>query len=467
MAPPVARNVAVIGGTVTAIDAALGSPAAPMLPGLDNPGIGTTYGIPHDTIRYIVSGIFDGPSYITQTSDAGKNGVFALDAGGQPVKKGLQPISFTLVIPRSVTLDPAHPLPLVVYQAGLGQDRHRAFAIAEALAEQGVGMLSVDLLFHGSRALGAVDLVNNTTLGASPDGIGDDRGMAPLLQYFGVSPQGTRALDPLAMRDAMRQSVVDLVATARFVKAGDLSAIGAAEPNLAGLTLRADRVVGMAEGLGMPLLLLAAWAGHDYTAVAGSQPSGGIIFPYITTTPLLAAQILPKVGELFGITAELGSAPERHPMLTLYQQVLEPADWLALAPAQPAQHTLIVQAFSDEVASNQSEELMEYVSGLPALGAGQYRYQQLENGALPATGNVNITGQMLTAGVVQFGMAGGELFERQSQTQVYMPGFPPFSPWPSPGMTLRNPIVAVQTQLVTFVVSHFTSTSGTPTIAAP
>src|SRR5262249_36435437 len=150
---------------------------------------------------------------------------------------------------------------------------------------------------------------------------------------------------------------------------------------------------------------------------------------------------------------------------TLYQQVIEPGDALALLDGPPKQHTLIVQPFSDEVSANQDEELIEKIMGIPALGGGMYRYQQLATGTLPAT--ADISGK--TIGVVQFMPATWECYMRGHPYQLYMPGFPPFNKWPDPGMTINNPIVQVQTMMKDFVVSHFDpngTTGGIPTIPA-
>src|SRR5262249_23926445 len=80
----VARNIRVITGTA-ALDTAFGIPDTPMLPGIDNPGVGTPHGVLHSHIQYVVHGIFDAPSFITASSDIGLNGYLAFDGAGTPM----------------------------------------------------------------------------------------------------------------------------------------------------------------------------------------------------------------------------------------------------------------------------------------------------------------------------------------------------------------------------------------------
>src|SRR5262249_31116880 len=154
----------------------------------------------------------DAPSFITASSDIGLNGYLAFDGAGTPMVKGTQPIYFTLVIPsRSVPLDAANPLPIVLFIPGLSQERHVAYAIADGLAARGIGVLTIDLLFHGDRNHSRRDLNNNTSGDSVPDGLGDDLGQVPSLQYLAAAAMGpgTHPFDAALARDDLRQSIAD------------------------------------------------------------------------------------------------------------------------------------------------------------------------------------------------------------------------------------------------------------------
>jgi hypothetical protein len=467
-AAPVARNVTVISGQ-SGLDTAFGIAGAPMLPGLDNPGVGTPRGVLHSHIAYVVHGIFDAPSFITATTDVGLNGYFALDGTGAPTVKGQQAIHFTLVIPsRTVPLDASNPLPIALFVPGLSQPRHVGYALADGLAERGIGMLSIELLFHGDRNHSARDFNNNTSGALVPDGIGDDLGQTPALQYLAAAAQGpgTYAFDAALARDDLRQSIADWWMLSRFARQGDFTAIQAADAGLATLTLRRDRLPAIAVKLAMPTLLVAASLDPNLTALAGSQPAGGMLYPFFLYSPVYAVQFIPIFGSLYNVEAELGAHPELHPITSIYQQIYEPADPLALLSGPPGQHTFFVQPFGDEEAANQSEELVERIMGIPALGGGNYRYQPLMTGSLPATGNVTTSSGALTMGVVAYMPATWDLLLKRQAIEAYMPDFPPFTPYPGSGMTITNDIQNAHNQLMTFIQTHFESTDGIPTIPA-
>jgi hypothetical protein len=302
--------------------------------------------------------------------------------------------------------------------------------------------------------------------------MGDDAGLTAALQYLAAAPNGagTRMSDPLFIRDDMRQSVADLFTAIKAITNGNWTAL-TGDARFSTLTWHPGRVVLVTEGFGTPLGMIAANYDSDVTALVGSQPSGGLFFPFMTNTPAYATMLIPIFGNLFDLVGtqlamdEFNANPERHPMLTLYQQVIEPGDALALLDGGSVhQHTFIVQPYSDEVSANQDEELIEKMLGIPALDGGMYRYQQLTSGTLPATGNVS--GK--TVGVVQFMPATWDFYMRGTPYQKYMPGFPPFVPWPDPnqlgGMQINNPIVQVQTMMMTFITTHFDDANGVPTI---
>ena len=473
LTPPVHDLVIHDSTVANDLDGQLGIPIATTNPGIDNPGQGTTasdprYGVVHDHIAYIIHGSFDAPNYLS--ANRAENGVISFDATGAPQVKSTEAIRFTLVLPPATAGSYANQ-PVAIFMYGLQQERHHIYAMANTLAAQGVATLAFDLLFHGDRAFTARDLKNNSTNAGTPDGMGDDAGLPAALQYLAAGPRGAnvRMSDPLFIRDDMRQSVADMFTAIRLIKAGNWTML-TSDPRFSTLTFRGDRIVLMPEGFGTPISMIAAFYDTDVTAVVGSQPSGGLFVPFMVNTPSYATMLIPIFGNLFNISGpEFSNNPERHPILTVYQQVIEPGDALALIDGPVKQHTFIVQPFSDEVSANQDEEEVEKLWGIPALGGGMYRYQQLETGTLPATGNVS--GK--TVGVVQFMPATWDLYMRGTPHQGYMPDFPPFVAWCDmttrpqycpDGMTINNPIVQVQTMMWQFIKSHFDAADGVPTI---
>src|SRR5262249_24950612 len=98
-------------------------------------------------------------------------------------------------------------------------------------------------------------------------------------------------------------------------------------------------------------------------------------------------------------------------------------------------------------------------------GGGNYRYQPLMTGNLPATGNVTGGTGPLTLGVVAYMPATWDLLLKRQAIEGYMPEFPPFMPYPG-GMLITNDIQNAHNQLMTFIQTHFESTDGIPTIPA-
>jgi hypothetical protein len=135
---------------------------------------------------------------------------------------------------------PANGWPVVIFQHGLTRNRLDAAAIADAFADadsdpvtagvQGYVVVSIDLPLHGIADAATMatpfydaanertfnlDLVNNSTLAAGPDGI--------------IDPSGTHFVNvpaPLVTRDNLRQAAVDLLTLARSVPNLDLDGDG-------------------------------------------------------------------------------------------------------------------------------------------------------------------------------------------------------------------------------------------------
>lgn len=136
------------------------------------------------------------------------------------------PVFVTVPNAQSLRVKPPTGWPVIIFQHGLTRNRLDAAAIADAAADNGYVVVSIDLPLHGipgATATGGaffqatnertfnLDLVNNTTLASGPDGVIDGSGT-----HFVNVP------NPLVTRDNLRQGAVDLLALTRSLPNLDL-----------------------------------------------------------------------------------------------------------------------------------------------------------------------------------------------------------------------------------------------------
>jgi pimeloyl-ACP methyl ester carboxylesterase len=126
--------------------------------------------------------------------------------------------------------------PVIIFQHGLTRNRLDAVGIADAFADQGYVVVSIDLPLHGIAGADAVaanpfydatheltfnlDLVNNSSLAAGPDGV--------------IDPSGTHFVNvpnPLVTRDNLRQGAADLLTLTRSLGALDLDGVAGGDIN--------------------------------------------------------------------------------------------------------------------------------------------------------------------------------------------------------------------------------------------
>jgi hypothetical protein len=131
---------------------------------------------------------------------------------------------------------PAGGWPVVIFQHGLTRNRLDAIGIADAFADKGFVVVSIDLPLHGLGGADAIaanpfydaaheltfnlDLVNNATLASGPDGQ--------------IDPSGTHFVNvpnPLVTRDNLRQGAVDLLTLSRSLGALDLDGVAGGDIN--------------------------------------------------------------------------------------------------------------------------------------------------------------------------------------------------------------------------------------------
>lgn len=150
-----------------------------------------------------------------------------------PVKVADVTVPLLVTIPNAAacpTGKPANGWPVVVFQHGVTSKRTVALAIADAYAKACIAVAAIDLPLHGitdpadpfyctpakPQCLGAtertfdLDIMNNATGAAGPDGLIDPSGGKDGLTYFNF-------FSPLVFRDNLRQSSVDTANLAKSI----------------------------------------------------------------------------------------------------------------------------------------------------------------------------------------------------------------------------------------------------------
>ncbi len=182
-------------------------------------------------IADVYIGTLDVPYYLAQPegpNDAaaiasfwrGEGGSFLTRFNPQPIATSVQTIPVLMTLPNanSGQAMPEAGWPIVIFVHGVTNDRTNMFAIADSMAQAGFAVVAIDQAMHGitdaTSPLAAantpfpndrertfdIDLVNNETGEAGPDGI--------------VDPSGRHYYSPaqlLNTRDNLRQSAADLL----------------------------------------------------------------------------------------------------------------------------------------------------------------------------------------------------------------------------------------------------------------
>jgi pimeloyl-ACP methyl ester carboxylesterase len=140
------------------------------------------------------------------------------------------PVFATVPNPASGKTKPPSGWPVVIFQHGLTRNRMDAVAVADTFADAGFVVVSIDLPLHGIGGTDAIaanpfydatheltfnlDLVDNASLAAGPDGK--------------IDPSGTHFVNvpnPLVTRDNLRQGAVDLLTLTRSLGSLDLDGV--------------------------------------------------------------------------------------------------------------------------------------------------------------------------------------------------------------------------------------------------
>jgi hypothetical protein len=412
-------------------------------PGGDNPT-----GIAHDAIGAIGSGAFTVQSFLDPTS-----GRFERDGSGAiRIGDPAQKIPVTIVVPRAPP--PPSGYPVIVNGHGLTNNRGSMLALANEFARAGFVTLGIDDPAHGAR-LGIADQKNNAPGSYDgPDGIPDE--MPFTLAFFaGLS-------DFLAIRDNLRQTVLDQVSLIRLVKspALDLSAFGTAM-GAPPPTLDPDRIHYNGGSLGgiIGSMLVAV---EPVRAAVLEVPGGGFAHLVVTGSAEMNTVLSSLIRAAFVVAGD-ERLDEHHPLVNLLAQTMEAGDPLAYAPhvfadrpqsAGALPNVLVTYAKGDELLPNIATFALLRAFGMPVVGTMLDEQPALARAEAPLSGNFGSA----TGGASEYAPAAHGLGYTRFEQRKFLPGVPlldaeqPFPRLPRP-IRIEMPIREHSDQIVHFLSS--------------
>ena len=344
----------------------------------------------------LYKGTLDVPYYSSRPTQANPTaplsatwlgGPSALDATSKlltrfnPVPVATETISipvFATVPNAASTAGAAKPIggwPVVIFQHGLTRNRLDAVGVADTFADKGFVVVSIDLPLHGIGGTDAVaanpfydaaheltfnlDLVDNSTLAAGPDGK--------------IDPSGTHFVNvpsPLVTRDNLRQGAVDLLTLTRSLGSLDLDGVAGGDINTSKIYFIGHSLGGIVGGV------FLGTAGATEVVTGELANAGGGIAQTIFDSPAFGPRIKAGLAQQ-GITE--GS--------TLYAQFIrdaqtavdagDPVNYIAAAAA--ARPLLLLQVVgggtlangsaspSDQVVVNSATQRLITAAALPRI----------------------------------------------------------------------------------------------------
>lgn len=443
--------------TPAELDDLLGVPAEDR-PGIDVPPAAGTEGtraIAHSTVAAIVSGRFRAPRFVEGVG--AEVGAPRRDAEGRLAAGDDEDVPFLLIVPAGVDLA---RLPVIVHHHGFNASRTTGFVLADTAGRAGAAVLSIDAYQHGARAASSRDELHAMRGDlAGADGLVETDTLAVSSRVFGISgvPDGMELFMGFAL-GAFLQFQADAIAAIRFAREGDLSAIRAALPALAGLALDPDRVMYAGNSMGAVVgvgVLAVEPAARAY--VLNVQP--GSILESIAEAaefrPLAEGVFLPLLSIPPGFD-EVARSTVMDPTVDLFRWALEPVDPLALAPylfldpvAGGARPDVLFQLASlDQLAAPPAVQSMLAAAGVP--GIGTFDVVPLAAAVTPLRANLETSAGTITAAAFRFDPAAHGMLEIASQPSTHEPPLvPPLIERGEP-IVVTNPIAAVHAQIEAF-----------------
>lgn len=296
-------------------------------------------------------------------------GRFQFNPGSvMPNLQSVQTVNYLMTIPNAAHATGAWPV--VIFQHGFTVDKTAMFGIANTLAQAGFASIAIDSVLHGDRTFG-LDLVNNTTGAAGPDGVADTSGTHYLnLKYL------------LTTRDNARQSVADLIHLTRLLEVQTMDVVN----NVTGLN------AGFGDGADLNIAAGIYYVGHSNGGILGTLL--GAVEPNIKTLVLAnpggvytdifqnSVEISPLVNAgLAAAGVTVGSA-QYDSFMFAAQTVADDVDPINYATAS-AKNLLMLKTTPDAVVPNSSTDALIGVLGLTQVGLAA------ANSPLAGSGYVN------------------------------------------------------------------------------
>jgi hypothetical protein len=258
---------------------------------------------------------------------------------------------------QSGRMKPASGWPVVIYNHGITRNRTDALAVGATLAAQGFAVVAIDQPLHGvgaqspfyieSTPFAAVaqertfdlDLSNNTTGAAGPDGVIDSSGSYTI-----------NLSSLLTSRDNLRQAIADLFVLTATIPRMDIDHDGS--PDLDGSKIH---FVGQSLGsiVGIPFLALESSVNVGLTSV----PGGGIA-RMLEASPTFGPRIRAGLQAAAGLQP---NTPDYDRFFGAAQQVIDPADPVNYGFASAQNAILLHEVLGDQVIPNT-------VAGAPLSG---------------------------------------------------------------------------------------------------
>jgi hypothetical protein len=224
---------------------------------------------------------------------------------------------------------PAAGWPVVIVQHGLQGDRTQALAMADSFADACFVVAAIDFPLHGitntanpfyqaaNERTFNVDLINNTTSAAGPDG---------RIDGSGVHAVGVSVSSPLTARDGIRQGILDIGVLSKSLAnldvTGDtVSDIDGTRVHYTGLSYGAIHGVGVAKYLPNVRTVMASAPGGTWTRLQLGSP---------TFSPIIRGAVLAN----FARNPASASFPENG---ASFQQFFREVQTL-IDPGDPANH---------------------------------------------------------------------------------------------------------------------------------
>ena len=357
--------------------------------------------VAYDGINYYeIHGTYQAPNFQSGTVpflNVKDGGGIKVDAAGKPIVAFTETMRFSLSVPKNGKM-PSSGWPVVLYAHGTGGS-YRTFITnytAERLADikdssghdlAQIAVVGIDQNMHGPRG-------NNTS---------------PEITFFNFQ-------NPAASVHNVVQAGVDNYSLVRLIKGLTASSLewgskGTGKGTLTfspALKFDPKKIFFMGHsqgGLTGPVPLAFE---SEIKAAVLSAAGGGAIYSLLeksAPTPVITL-----------LEAALGESADRfHPMLSLIQWLLEPADPANYAPLmikEPPKgkapvHLLLTEGLVDNYTPNLTTEALAVAAGVPQVGTVLKKVESLKLAGLdaaasPVSGNITSQGQSATGGLVQF-----------------------------------------------------------------